>query len=378
MKILLKILLCCVFLFFFCFDNKIAYACDNNINQTIFVGIKKYTVNNKQENYICLTNKQFLDFNNVSKKIKYIKKLKSMGFKDEIILKYLFPYLYDKIINVIKNEEIQPINAEIKKVENFAKIKTKKHKNGCKIDKNKLFNNIINNLTNNKSVLYLEKLEVFPDILYNDILKYSVLRSEFVTNFKNSSLERKNNIKIALKSLDGIILKPNEVFSFNNIVGVRTEENGYKNAKIISKGKFIDSVGGGVCQVSTTLYNCALLSGLEIIEVNSHSLKVSYIEPGFDSMVNMGCSDLKFKNNTDYPIIITTSSVDDLCKVVIYGIKNNCKYERISEYIENEKLDNNIIQPSSVAQAKIVIYKEEGEIEEKFLREVKYGELRKN
>ena len=105
----------------------------------------------------------------------------------------------------------------------------------------------------------------------------------------------------------------------------RNEENGYKKAKIIKQGSFSQEFGGGVCQVSTTLYNCALLADLEIVEVNPHSLPVSYVEPSFDAMVNTGSSDLKIKNNTDKPIYIATSGDDEFCKICMFGCENPYK-----------------------------------------------------
>ena len=94
-----------------------------------------------------------------------------------------------------------------------------------------------------------------------------VLRSEFCTYFTNSSKERKNNIKRAVLSIDKTFVDVNGEFSFNKTVGPRTEKRGYENSKIIVNGQFVDGVGGGVCQVSTTLYNALILSGLKITEL---------------------------------------------------------------------------------------------------------------
>ena len=93
-----------------------------------------------------------------------------------------------------------------------------------------------------------------------------------------------------------------------------------------------DGVGGGVCQVSSTLYNCALLSGLEIIEANKHSKQVSYVDYGFDAMVNFGSSDLKFKNNTNEKIIIVTNCSNSNLRIRIYGeTLSNVKYKLKNE-----------------------------------------------
>lgn len=163
-----------------------------------------------------------------------------------------------------------------------------------------------------------------------------VLRAEFSTYYDESSNERKNNISVAAKALDNAFIDVNAEFSFNDRVGVRTEKRGYKNAKIIVKGKFIDGVGGGVCQVSTTLYNAALLSDLKITEHHAHSLTVSYVEPSFDAMVNSGSADLKFVNNTDNPLIIKTKATGEKLTVKIYGEPLKGKITRksvVKEYV---------------------------------------------
>ena len=157
-----------------------------------------------------------------------------------------------------------------------------------------------------------------------------VLRSSFYTTYSSSSEERKHNIRLACISLNNTIVDVGGEFSFNQVVGARTERKGYKNAKIIVNGEFIDGVGGGVCQVSTTLYNAVLLGGLKVIEYHPHSLPVSYILPSFDAMVNSGSADLKFINNTSNPIIIKTYADGTTLKVEIYGEKLKVNYQRKS------------------------------------------------
>ena len=148
-----------------------------------------------------------------------------------------------------------------------------------------------------------------------------VVRSEFSTDYSKSSQDRKTNISLACKSLNNVFVDVGGEFSFNKTVGPRTESRGYKNAKIIVKGEFVDGVGGGVCQVSTTLYNALLLAGLKIIEYHPHSLPVSYIEPSFDAMVNSGSADLRFINDTHNPVIIKSTANGNQVKFVIMGEK---------------------------------------------------------
>ena len=157
-----------------------------------------------------------------------------------------------------------------------------------------------------------------------------VLRSSFFTSYSKSTDERKHNIALASKSINNTFVDVNGEFSFNYTVGERTKKRGYKEAKIIVGGEFVDGVGGGVCQVSTTLYNAVLLAGLKVIEYHPHSLPVSYVAPSFDAMVNSSWADLKFVNNTHNPIIIKTFANGEKLSVEIWGQKMSEGYVRES------------------------------------------------
>lgn len=187
-----------------------------------------------------------------------------------------------------------------------------------------------------------------------------VKRAEFYTSFSASSAERKNNIAVAAKALDKTFIDVGGEFSFNKRVGARTEARGYKKAKIIVSGKFVEGVGGGVCQVSTTLYNAALLSGLTITEYHPHSLPVSYIAPSFDAMVNSGSADLKFVNNTDNPIIIFAETIDSQIKISVFGEPLEAKFVRKS--VVTEKI---------AAPAEEIVHDEKGEFPDLFFGERK-------
>ena len=107
----------------------------------------------------------------------------------------------------------------------------------------------------------------------------------FTTYFNQKDGGRCENIRLAAARLDGIALQPYGELSFNRVVGARTKSNGYKTAKVILQGEFVEGIGGGVCQVSTTLYNAALLSGLVVLEYHPHSMRVGYVAPSRDAMV---------------------------------------------------------------------------------------------
>lgn len=127
---------------------------------------------------------------------------------------------------------------------------------------------------------------------------------DFSTDYSSSIKNRKENIKIASEKFNNMKLNPGDEISFNNIVGEISEATGFKNATVIVGGEYETGIGGGICQVSTTLYNSLILSDLEIVERHNHSRPINYVDLGTDAAVARGYKDLKFKNNTNNPIII--------------------------------------------------------------------------
>ena len=162
-------------------------------------------------------------------------------------------------------------------------------------------------------------IEISPEFSEEELLNSVVKRSEFSTSYATSSKDRKNNVKKALESFNGLFVESGQTVSFNEVTGARTEENGYKNAHIIYGGVYVDGVGGGVCQASTTLYNALLLAGIQIDEVYHHSLPASYVPLSFDAMVSGNACDLVFTNNLDKPIYIRTLADEERVTVEIYG-----------------------------------------------------------
>lgn len=173
-----------------------------------------------------------------------------------------------------------------------------------------------------------------PEVFEKDVSLDIYKRASFSTSYMSSTAERSENIALATSIINGTVVKSGETFSFNETVGKRSEAKGYKNAKVIVDGKFEDGIGGGICQVSTTLYNAALLSGLKIVAVSPHSLSVNYVAPSFDAMVSYGGSDLKFENGTGEDIYIWAYTKAREVTFVIYGKKMNCTYTRESVVLE--------------------------------------------
>lgn len=159
-------------------------------------------------------------------------------------------------------------------------------------------------------------MEAFPDLL-----------SEFTTKYQTSNRDRTTNLKLAAGKVNGTVLLPGETFSYNTVVGERTIAAGYKEAAIYQDGQVINGLGGGICQISTTLYNAALYSNLEIVERRNHQFVPSYANAGRDATVVYGSQDFKFKNNRSYAIKIVCSVDNGIAKFQIYGIREATDYE---------------------------------------------------
>ncbi|MBE7050755.1 MAG: hypothetical protein E7394_08355 [Ruminococcaceae bacterium] len=147
----------------------------------------------------------------------------------------------------------------------------------------------------------------------------------FTTDYSTSSENRKENIRLASEKINGLILNPGEVFSFNDAVGPRTQATGFKIAHVYSGSKVVDGIGGGICQVSSTLYNAVVFADLEIVYRTNHSLPVSYVPLGRDATVSYGTIDFKFKNNKETPVKFEVIPDGNNLTVNVYGRKKYIK-----------------------------------------------------
>lgn len=159
-------------------------------------------------------------------------------------------------------------------------------------------------------------IEAFPDLL-----------SSYSTSFASSSSNRATNVSLATNKINGKVLMPGEVFSFNDTVGKRTPQAGFKVAGVYMNGQVATDYGGGICQVSSTLYNAVLRANLEIVDRSNHMFEVGYVPIGTDATVSWGAPDFKFKNSRSYPIKIVTSSSNRKCVVKFYGLKESEEYD---------------------------------------------------
>ena len=293
---------------------------------------------------------------------KLLQYMLEIGFDKEIALNYIFPNLSKKLNKIEKNINIKPQDATCKINTNTQKVfHIKNEVVGISVDKYELLNNICCNYLNNKSMQILIPTKIIsPKTTKKDFEKFTNLRADFSTDISSSSADRKHNIKNSLQSLNKIVIAPNEIFSFNKAVGKRTKENGYREAKIIVNNEFVEGVGGGVCQVSTTLYNAALLSGLEIIEANKHSKQVGYVKYGFDAMVNFGSSDLKLRNNTSEKITIITNFSSNKLQIRIFGANlGNTQYKLTNEIVSTTQPEEIVEYDTNCQYQDKVVYEDE-------------------
>lgn len=145
------------------------------------------------------------------------------------------------------------------------------------------------------------------------------LLSEFSTWYNAGEVDRSHNLSKAASKINTSVVLPGQIFSFNQTVGKRIVENGYRDAMVIVNGKFEPGLGGGICQVSSTLYNACLLAGLKIAERHNHALAVAYVPLGRDATVSYGIQDFRFQNNTASPIYIKSIAGGGKLSVTIYG-----------------------------------------------------------
>ncbi len=157
-----------------------------------------------------------------------------------------------------------------------------------------------------------EKINYQKVTLKNNIGTYS-------TTFNSDLAERQHNIKLATNSINNVVIRPFGTFSFNKIVGEASLENGYKVAKVVLYDDFVDGVGGGICQVSSTLFNAVEQSDLEVLEIHHHTAGVSYVPENKDATIAYGVKDFKFLNNSENTIVIRAKIIDNNVVVDIFN-----------------------------------------------------------
>lgn len=183
--------------------------------------------------------------------------------------------------------------------------------------------------------LELPVIEIQPALSTEEVQKWEITRllSRYTTYFNPGLLGRTNNIKIATGILDGLVIAPGEVVSFNGVVGPRGADRGYQNAGIIVGNKVEDGLGGGICQVATTLYNTVLLADLDIVQRANHSIAITYAPIGLDAAVAYGSLDFRFKNSTGHHLLLKTSVAGNSLTMKIFGHEQEKKSVNLSSWV---------------------------------------------
>lgn len=284
------------------------------------------------------------------------------GNSINVAFNYIFVGLDEKIEDIIKEIEIEPVDSQIIFNANNKKcFEITKDKNGLRVNKEQLYHDINEQFVkSNKIEVDIVTIEELPQVTEQDNINKTQLISTYTTYVSDSTGNRKSNVKKALQYFNGFVVEPNMEVSFNKVTGPHTESNGYKVATVIYNGQFVDGVGGGICQASTTLYNALLLADVEILEVHKHTLPVKYVPLAMDAMVSEYVADLKFVNTLDTPLYITTNCNSESVTVNIYGTQIDYEVKTRSETVAKLKnLGDKVVQDTKKEYTDKVLFKGE-------------------
>ena len=203
---------------------------------------------------------------------------------------------------------------------------------GKGVDKDALVASILGTDPLSGQTIDIPMLDLAPAVTRDMLQSQYVLRGAYTTSFSDSTKNRKYNIRFGAEKINGTILKPGDVFSANETLGKRTRANGWKNAGAYEGGEVVQQAGGGVCQLSSTLFNAALYADMEIVERRNHSMPVHYVNRGRDATINSvgNIIDFKFRNNTSSDVIIIAYTDGNILHMEIYGVPFETEeYDRI-------------------------------------------------
>lgn len=253
----------------------------------------------------------------LKERYKEIKNIKKNGITLSLSDGYNEGRIKAFVEGVKEKQDILPKDATIKRENSAFIIKDEVIGNEVLIEEN--ISGILKALSLEDEEVILQVIQKQPKVtkeVYKDIKD---LVGSFNTNFSSSAYSRNENLSVACNKINNTIVLPGEVFSTNKVIGPINAANGYKEAPIILNGKIQPGIGGGVCQISTTLYNAVLLAELEVVERQNHSLPVGYIEKGRDATLAGDYIDFKFKNNKDVPIYIESYIKNNKVNMNIYS-----------------------------------------------------------
>jgi len=238
----------------------------------------------------------------------------------------------EAVANLKLELEKPPVPAQLD-IDSSGKLTIVKEITGKKLLDEKLFKQIEEAYACGNTQIALPVVEDIPELTAEKIEDWGLDNElgTFSTRYATSSSARKHNISNASARISGTLLQPGETFSFNGSVGRRTVAEGFREAPVFKDGKLDKGIGGGICQASSTLYNAALLSGMEIVERSNHSMLVSYVSPGRDATVDYGSIDLKFKNPYDKPVYVLMVADGSNLRAAVFGAGDGRTFKVVSQ-----------------------------------------------
>lgn len=234
-------------------------------------------------------------------------------------------YKYD---NTVVDKVIKEISGKLYKAPKDARIsfngtsfKVTPHEQGLSVNETELRRLISEALVPESSIDNITiPVEVQNAKITGEMLsKIDTRLSSYTTSFKPSDVNRTENVRIATVQINGALILPGEVFSMNKTLGPRAISKGYKEAPVIINGTIVPGLAGGICQVTSTIYNAALLSNFEIVERRQHGVAVAYVPTGRDATISGDVIDFKFKNTNKYPVYVHTTMGKSTLTVSLYG-----------------------------------------------------------
>lgn len=252
-------------------------------------------------------------------------------------------FFYDKepieklVDELEKRINKEPSNATIK-IAKRGQFDITEETTGKRLDKELLYKDIISKINEEDTAdtfIDVKIEDITPEITSSKLKKINSKISSYSTYYGGSPAGRAANIELTARLINGKLLMPGEVFSFNEATGPRVPKLGYQTAPVIIKNKLVDGIGGGVCQVSTTLYNAIIRCNLRSLSRVNHTLASGYVPPGFDATVSSDI-DYKFKNTLEYPILIEgfTEKGNVCFNIYSDSFLTDTKYDLVNEIYE--------------------------------------------
>lgn len=249
-------------------------------------------------------------------------RFKALVYPQDYALQYHVDQVkaHAKLEAIIKKHSKEAHDAYLS-LDGQGQVQLHKEENGSRIDLDKALEDLVKKAHSGQlDSLLLSSQEVKDHAVTADQLSgLTMVLASYETQFNRDDSQRTHNIELASHKINAYLLGPGATFSFNEVVGERTAEAGFDDAPVMVDGKLVPGIGGGICQVSSTLFNTALLSGMEILERTPHYRPVGYIPKGRDATVAWGYLDFSFKNPYSHPVYILSSMEGNSLTIYMIG-----------------------------------------------------------